>query len=135
MALYEAAILALGIIAVGVFGYLGKKFGDWYKDSNFRAFLKEKEEIVQIAVNAAEQIFTAAEGSEKFDYAKDQAVRIANDNGISITEVELDNLIESSVTNLKKGFKKGAEIEVKDVEKVPEPDPVKPVEESNSVKG
>ena len=66
--------------------------------------LENNKEIVRASVEYVEQIGTHLKAEEKFNLAKDKALEFANDRGFTITETELDVLIEQMVFNFNKGY-------------------------------
>lgn len=73
----------------------------WIKEKTTAEQQKNIKFLVQVAVNAAEQIFEeAGQGDKKKQYVID----FLNSKGINITEKELDILIEAAVFELNKGY-------------------------------
>ena len=69
---------------------------------------KEKKEVVENVVKFVEQTCCSKITSEeKKELAKDKALAWLNEKGISISETELDILIEASVSGLQQGLKNG----------------------------
>ena len=66
--------------------------------------LENNKEIVRASVEYVEQIGAHLKAEEKFNLAKDKALEFANDRGFTITETELDVLIEQMVFNFNKGY-------------------------------
>ena len=73
--------------------------------------LENNKEIVRASVEYVEQIGTHLKAEEKFNLAKDKALEFANDRGFTITETELDVLIEQMVFNFNKGYETDIVIE------------------------
>lgn len=62
----------------------------------------EKRNIVKICVQATEQIFKELHGDMKKDKAIDMICDMLHEKGITISEVELDTLIEAAVQEINK---------------------------------
>lgn len=94
----QVAILnaAIGII-VALIGVITKKVVAFLNEKGVTEKLNKKQYLVDIAVNAAEQIYQNEDGAVKLANARKEAIKLLNDNGLKITEAELQNLIEASV--------------------------------------
>lgn len=66
---------------------------------------KTKKEIVKSTVAYVEQVSTALKSEEKFAQAKTKATEWLNNKGISVSETEIEILIESAVNALNKELK------------------------------
>lgn len=94
----QTAILgALGTILVTLIGIATNKVVAYLNDKGITDKLARKQYLVDIAVNAAEQIYKNEDGATKLANARKEAIKLLNDNGINVTETELQNLIEASV--------------------------------------
>lgn len=94
----QTAILgALGTILVTLIGIATNKVVAYLNDKGITDKLARKQYLVDIAVNAAEQIYQNEDGATKLANARKEAIKLLNDNGINITATELQNLIEASV--------------------------------------
>lgn len=102
--LTNAIVSALGTILVALIGYVAQKVASFLKEKGVTEKLSNKKYLVDIAVNAVEQIFINEDGAEKFAKAKDEAVKLFNENGVPINHEELDVLIEASVKAMNDGF-------------------------------
>lgn len=60
----------------------------------------QKRKAVETCVKAVEQLYSTLNGAEKLNAAKSNVIQILDSKGISISEVELDMLIESVVAEL-----------------------------------
>ena len=74
---------------------------------------KTKEAVVRTCVKAAEQLYHDLGGPEKLKKAQEGAVEMLNEKGSPISELELNLLIESVVSEFNYGF---AKVSVDDVE-------------------
>lgn len=94
----QTAILgALGTILVTLIGIVTNKVVAYLNDKGIAEKLGRKQYLVDIAVNAAEQIYQNEDGATKLANARKEAIKLLNENKINITETELQNLIEASV--------------------------------------
>lgn len=88
------------VIAV-LFGVLGTKIKQLYNE-------KVKDETVRIVVDNvvkwAQQVYKDTDGEEKLQAALQKASAILNEKGITVSETELNTLIESAVYSLKQGI-------------------------------
>jgi LL-H family phage holin len=100
----NAILSALGTILVALIGYVARKVAEYLKEKGITEKLSTKQYLADIAVNAVEQIYINEDGPEKFAKAKSEAVKLFNENGISINLEELDVLIEASVKAMNDGF-------------------------------
>ena len=63
---------------------------------------KTKKDVVESTVKYVEQIYKNLKGEEKLAKAKDNILALLNEKGISITELEMDVLIEATCNSFKK---------------------------------
>ena len=97
------AMEIIGAILTAILGYLGAKI---------KKYLDEKENarivqhIVKTAVLAVEQMYKDISGEEKFRIALENITEILAQKGISVTELELQMLIESCVSEFNQPWKK-----------------------------
>lgn len=89
------------VIAV-LFGVLGAKLKSVY-DTKIKTDTAKI--VVDDVVKFVQQVYKDLDGSEKLQKALTEASTILNEKGISISETELDMLIESAVYGLKQGIK------------------------------
>lgn len=61
-----------------------------------------KRSIVRTVVNAIEQIYKDLSGEQKLQKAKENIINILNEKGISISELEMDMMIEEICNSIKK---------------------------------
>lgn len=93
----EALFSSLAAILVALIGVITKKVVAFLNEKGITEKLNKKQYLVDIAVNAAEQIYQNEDGAVKLANARKEAIKLLNDNGLNITETELQNLIEASV--------------------------------------
>ena len=90
-------------ILIGIITFLGTKVKQTY-DKYVND--KTKKEVVEATVKYVEQICSTLEvkktSLEKFNQAKEKSIEWLNEKGISISETELEILIESAVNSFNK---------------------------------
>ncbi len=92
----------LSTIIIAVFGYLGMQAKMMYER---HINTKEKQAVVETVCKAVNQIYKDLNGEEKKQKALENISAMLAEKGITITELEMEMLIESAVY----GFKKGTE--------------------------
>lgn len=102
--LQEAFINLMIVLITGGVSYLSAKLTQYFKQKGVIAAFDKKKESVQIAVDAVEQIAKVEQLDSKYLEAKSRAVDLLNEQGITITNSELDSLIEAAVRGLKQGY-------------------------------
>lgn len=104
---FSAYILpALIAVLTALAGYIGtqiKRLYEKYVND------KVKQDVVRTCVKAAEQLYHDLSGPEKLKKAQEGAVEMLNEKGIPISELELNLLIESVVSEFNYGFAKAGE--------------------------
>lgn len=65
---------------------------------------KTKKDVVESTVKYVEQLYKDLKGEEKLSKAKENILALLNEKGISITDLEMDVLIEATCNGFKKGF-------------------------------
>jgi hypothetical protein len=86
----------------GIATFIGTKVKKIYQE---RVNTETKEKVVKTVVNAVEQIYKDLKGEDKLNVCIENATEILNEKGISITELELRMLIESTVNSFNKASK------------------------------
>lgn len=71
---------------------------------------KVKQDVVRTCVKAAEQLYHDLKGPEKLKKAQEGVRQMLEEKGIPISELELNLLIESVVSEFNYGFAKASEI-------------------------
>lgn len=71
---------------------------------------KTKEAVVHTCVKAVEQLYHDLSGPEKLEKAQEGVVQMLNEKGIPISELEMNLLIESVVSEFNYGFAKASEV-------------------------
>lgn len=88
------------VIAI-LFGVLGAKIKQTYNEKAQNETVKV---VVDNVVKWVQQVYYELEGPEKLQKALTEASTILNEKGITISETELDMMIESAVYGLKQGM-------------------------------
>ena len=65
-----------------------------------------KQKIVKMVVNATEQLYKNLDGEQKLIKAKENIIALIKEKGLSITELEMDMMIEEVVNNFNQILKK-----------------------------
>ena len=89
-------------ILTGIATFIGTKVKKIYEE---KVNTETKEKVVKTVVNAVEQIYKDLKGEEKLNVCIENATEMLNEKGITITELELRMLIESSVNSFNKASK------------------------------
>lgn len=92
------AIISLLAAAAAFAGNQLKKLYEKYIND------KTKEAVVRTCVKAAEQLYHDLSGPEKLQKAQEGVVQMLNEKGIPISELEMNLLIESVVSEFNYGF-------------------------------
>ena len=102
--LLPSAWTALATLVSAVFAFIGAQLKKKYQE---KIDTEEKRHAVETCVNAAEMVYKDLKGAEKLAKVKENIVEWLNLKGISISEIELDMMIEAAVTNLNLDYLKG----------------------------
>jgi len=106
MEMIQTAVLnLLAVVITAAIGVLTTKITAFLKKKGVVANLQAKEASVMIAVDAIEQIARNEKVPDKFAAAKRMAVEFLTEQGITITDAELEALIESAVAEINKNVK------------------------------
>ena len=71
-----------------------------------KANTEEKRRIIETTCRYVNQLYHDLSGPEKLQKAKDAILQQLDEKGISITELEMDVMIEATVNGFKEGFNK-----------------------------
>ncbi len=93
--IYTVLTAILGFIGIAIKNLLERFVND-----------KRKQKIVETCVNAAEQIYKELKGNAKLEKVKENIVAMLNEQGLTISELEMDMLIEAAVAEMNKQIKK-----------------------------
>ena len=91
----------------GLAGFIGMQLKKIYQK---HVDDKTKEAVVRTCVKAVEQLYHDLGGPEKLERAKDGIQEMLKEKGIAISELEMDMLIESVVSEFNYGFAKAANV-------------------------
>lgn len=100
-AIQPAFMSLLGTVVTCLFGYIGlkaKQVYTKYVDNQV------KQDVVNSTVNYVEQVYKNIHGEEKLQKAKEKVTEILTEQGIKITDADLEMLIESAVYGLNSGW-------------------------------
>ena len=101
-ALQTAIFGALTSILVALVGVVAKKVVAFLDEKGITNKLVQKKEIIRTVVYAIEQIYHDQDGPSKLAHAKELAVRLLNESGLTVTGEELSLFIESVVAEINK---------------------------------
>lgn len=91
----------LGTIITSVLVWVLKFAANWLKENGYIKKLEKYEGVAKMAVKAAEQMYLAEEGPQKFEYAKKEMLKHVNTLGLDLTEEQFEGLIENAVKELR----------------------------------
>ncbi len=98
-------------VAVSIVTYKITKWGnDYINNQNTKLTTQQKQAVVKSTVAYVEQVFKDIDGAQKLEKAKDRILSLLQEQGITITDDEMQVLIESAVAGLKHGQNKAEEI-------------------------
>lgn len=98
-----ALIAAFGAIITTIAGVVGGRISKYYE---IKANTAAKKRVVEECVAMAEQLYHDLCGAEKKERAADAIVERLNQEGIPITALELEHMIEAAVAAFNDAFKK-----------------------------
>lgn len=96
----DVILPAIASVVAILFGVLGAKIKQAYTEKTQNETVKV---VVDNVVKWVQQVYYELEGPEKLQKALTEASTILNEKGITISESELDMMIESAVYGLKQG--------------------------------
>ena len=102
---YVLPVLAAALTALA--GFVGAQLKNLYRrwvDD------KTKEAVVRTCVKAVEQLYRDVGGPEKLERAREGIRQMLEEKGIPITQLEMDMLIESVVSEFNQGLGSGEAI-------------------------
>lgn len=88
----------LAIILTGIVTYFGAKIKAVYEE---KVNDDTKRKVVSTVVRAIEQLYKDLNGEEKLEKAKEAILEMLNEKGITITELEMNMLIEEVCNSFK----------------------------------
>ena len=93
----NAVITIVGAVAT----YIGIRVKALFEE---KIDTEKKEKIVEVSIRYINQIYKNLDGPAKFEKAKEVILEQLNEKGLSITELELTVMIESTVNAFKDGY-------------------------------
>lgn len=102
---YALPIIVAALTAIA--GYIGTQIKLLYEK---HVNDKVKQDVVRTCVKAAEQLYHDLGGPVKLEKAKEGVLQMLAEKGITISELELNLLIESVVSEFNYGFAKASEV-------------------------
>ena len=97
----DVILPAIASVVAILFGVLGSKIKQVYTERTQNETVKV---VVDNVVKWVQQVYYELEGPEKLQKALTEASIILNEKAITISETELDMMIESAVYGLKQGM-------------------------------
>lgn len=91
----------LGTVITTVLVWVLKFAANWLKENGYIKKLEKYEGVAKMAVKAAEQMYLAEEGPQKFEYAKQEMLKHVKNLGLDLTEEQFEGLIENAVKELR----------------------------------
>lgn len=110
--LVDILLPVLATFLTGLFTYIGTKLKSAYEK---KVNTETAKAVVEDVVKFVEQVYTDIHGKEKLQKAIEQASTILQNKGISISETEINMLIESAVFGLKGGLTSDLKEALKDI--------------------
>lgn len=94
---FIAVVVGCGLMYAG---HYVKKLYNKYVDN------ETKKDVVNTTVQYVEQVYQDIHGEEKLEKALERASKLLQEKGITISNTELETLIESAVCGFNDGFNK-----------------------------
>lgn len=101
--LVDILLPLLATFLTGLFTYIGTRLKKVYEQ---KVTTDTAKTVVADVVQFVQQVYKDLDGEEKLQKALTEASTILTEKGITISETELNMLIESSVYGIKQGTKK-----------------------------
>lgn len=105
--LLDILLPILATFLTGLFTYIGTRLKKVYEE---KVNTETAKNVVEDAVRFVEQVYKDLHGQEKLEKTTAQVVEVLQSKGISISEAEINMLIESAVYGLNKGWFKPEKI-------------------------
>ena len=103
-------------VLTALFTYLGYKVKKFIEKKEIQEALNNNQELAMMSIKYVEQVGEHLASSEKLRLAKIKLIELAENQGITIQENELDVLVESALLSFKDGFSREFLAEVKGIE-------------------
>lgn len=101
----EQLIMLLGVILTAIVAYVSTSIKKWLNAKLSNEQLEQGRKYAEIIVHAIEQIYRESGGQVKFEKAKENLVKMLNDNKVKISEDQIDYLIEAVVNEMNRQWK------------------------------
>lgn len=111
--LLDILLPILATFLTGLFTYIGTRLKKVYEE---KVNTETAKAVVEDAVRFVEQVYTDLHGQEKLEKATAQVVEVLQSKGISISEAEINMLIESAVYGLNEGWFQPEECNINNTE-------------------
>ena len=105
----EYGLLIIYTLLTAIAGFIGTQIKRLYEK---RINTERKRKVVETCVKAVEQLYHDLDGPEKLEKAKENILAMLTQEGIEITEIEMDMLIESVVAEFNLPFMSVQGIEI-----------------------
>lgn len=99
--LLDILLPILATFLTGLFTYIGTRLKKVYEE---KVNTETAKNVVEDTVRFVQQVYKDLKGPEKLEKATAQVVEILQSKGISMSEAEINMLIESAVYGLNKGW-------------------------------
>ena len=99
--LLDILLPVLATFLTGLFTYIGTRLKKVYEE---KVNTETAKNVVEDAVRFVEQVYKDLKGPEKLEKTTAQVAEILQSKGITITEAEINMLIESAIYGLNKGW-------------------------------
>lgn len=103
--LQDQLVTIFGTVLTMIAGYGVKQLKGYLDKKGISQKLKVYESSARIAVSAVEQIYRNEDGPEKFKRAKEHMAKSLQQQGLNISESDLQYWIESAVYGIQTGVK------------------------------
>ena len=105
----EYGLLIIYTLLTAVAGFIGTQIKQLYEK---RIITERKRKVVETCVKAVEQLYHDLDGPEKLEKAKENILAMLTQEGVEISEIEMDMLIESVVAEFNLPFMSVQGIEI-----------------------
>ena len=117
--LLDMLLPILATFLTGLFTYIGTRLKKVYEE---KVNTETAKQVAEDAVRFVEQVYKDLHGKEKLDKAVEQVAQVLESKGITISEAEINMLIESAVCGLNEGWFGKDETDKKEIEDTTTPE-------------
>lgn len=117
--LLDMLLPILATFLTGLFTYIGTRLKKVYEE---KVNTETAKQVAEDAVRFVEQVYKDLHGKEKLDKAVEQTAQVLESKGITISEAEINMLIESAVFGLNEGWFGKDETDKKEIEDTTTPE-------------